>query len=91
MRENIFPNNDKYLKNINNISISFNDKPELSNLSLCYKYVQITNNNKLEKYIIFTTILLLNILFRYTQIHIDGTFKACPKGFYQIIIISQLD
>lgn len=49
MRENIFQNNDKYLKNINETNISFNDKKELSNLSLCYKYVQLNNNIKLDK------------------------------------------
>ena len=30
----------------------------------------------------------MNILFKCTQIHIDGTFKSSPKNFYQIINIA---
>ena len=45
-------------------------------------------NLKLEKYIIFTTIVQMNLIEHCTQLIIDGTFKASPKGFYQIFNIS---
>ena len=44
--------------------------------------MQILNNYikcfRLDKYII-------NLLNKCTQIYIDGTFKACPKSYYQIL------
>ena len=41
----------------------------------------------MEKYIIFTSSMQINLLKKCTQIFIDGTFKICPKTFYQVINI----
>lgn len=49
--------------------------------------ININKNNNLDKYIIFTTRLQINLISKCTQIFIDGTFKTCPKNFYQIINI----
>lgn len=81
MREIIIPNNDKYLKIINNITISFNDKPKLSNLFLCYNYAQLTNNNKLEKQIISTTILLMIFDLDAAKFILMGHLKHVQKAF----------
>ena len=62
----------------------------MENLPICYKYANIINPEKkfcLEKYIIFTSKFQLNIMTKCTQLHIDGTFKSCPCGYYQILII----
>ena len=56
-------------------------------MPMCYSYKTFLNldtKNKLEKYIIITTIFQLNILENCTQLFIDGTFKSCPKSYYQI-------
>ena len=46
------------------------------------------NNNKFEKYILFTSKLQLNMLTKFNQLLIDGTFKSCPRGHYQILNIA---
>ena len=62
----------------------------MQNIPFCYKYVNFINfskDNKMEKYIIFTSSMQINLLKKCTQIFIDGTFKICPKTFYQVINI----
>ena len=69
------------------IKITFENSSNMSNLNLCHKYNQFLNpdkDNKLEKYLIFTTKFQINLLTKCNQILIDGTFKSCPKNFYQI-------
>ena len=61
------------------------------NIPICYKYVNLINpekKNQLAKYIIFTSVFQINLIPKCTQILIDGTFRACPKGYYQIVNIS---
>ena len=63
----------------------------MENLPICYKYTKLINlekNNVLEKYIIFTSSFQIKLLPKCTQIFIDGTFKCCPKEYYQIVNIS---
>ena len=76
------------MKDISSIQISYDNNPDLDKLPMCYKYVNFINpkkNNIMEKYIIFTSKFQINLLTKYKQIMIDGTFKSCPKKFYQII------
>ena len=46
-------------------------------------------NNNLERYIIFSSNILMNLLTKTNQILIDNTFKSCPRGYYQIINIER--
>ena len=91
-REKIYPNDDKYLHDISKILISYdNNIKEVHNIPLCHKYVNIINpikNFKLEKYVIFTTKFQMNMLFKCSQLLIDGTFKSCQRTFLQIIHIA---
>ena len=91
-REEKFPSNDKYLIDISKINITYDEKNiNLINLPFCYRYtsfININDNNKLDKYIIFTTNFQINMLQKSTQILIDGTFKSCPKGYMQILNIA---
>lgn len=84
------PKDTEYLKDISKIKISFENKENLENLSFCYNLVNMTNpeTNKLDKYLIFTSKLQMNLLKKCSQLLIDGTFKSCPRGYYQIINIA---
>ena len=92
LREKTYMTDEKYLLDISRITINFeNENPELKNLILCHKYCNVINPKKkniLEKYIIFTTSMQINMISKCTQILIDGTFKSCPRTFYQILNIS---
>ena len=81
-----------FLKDISKINISLNNNiPDMINIPICYKYVNLINpekKNQLEKYILFNSVFQLNLIPKCTQILIDGTFRACPKGYYQIVNIS---
>lgn len=87
-REENFPNDENFVKNISSIIITLNNNPNLQNLPICYKLCNIINiqkNLKLDKYIIFTSKFQMNILKKGTQVFIDGTFKIYPVGYYQVI------
>ena len=92
IREKTYTNDIKFLEDISKITINFEvQNPDLKNLCLCHKYSSIINpkkNNIQEKYIIFTTKFQINLLAKCTQILIDGTFKSCPRSYYQILNIS---
>ena len=91
IRENKFPSDDIFTKDISKITITFDININMTNLPLCYKYINTINpdkKNKQDKYIIFTTNFQMNLLSKCTQIHIDGTFKSCPRGYYQILNIA---
>ena len=91
IRENRYPPDDIFLKDISNIKITLDNESELKDINMCYKYAKLINprkNNSLEKYIIFSSKFQMNLLKKSKQIHIDGTFKSCPKTFYQILNIT---
>ena len=92
IREDKFPNDSEYLKDISKIKINFeNNNINLEEIPLCFKLVEMINpekNNKLDKYVIFTTKFQLNMIPKCKQLLIDGTFKSCPRGYYQIINIA---
>ena len=90
LREERYPSDDKYLQNISNIKITFDNSANLQNLPFCYKLVNLINqkkNNTFEKYLIFTSKFQINLVTKCEQIFIDGTFKISPVGYYQIINI----
>ena len=89
--EQNFPKDNYFLKDISKIKITFENSLNLENLPFCYKsasFIDPEKSNKCEKYIIFSSCLQMNLLTNTTQILIDGTFKACPPGFYQILNIA---
>ena len=88
--EENFPSDNIYISDISKITITFDKEANMQNLPFCYKYVNFINFtkiNKMENYIIFTSSMQINLLRKCTQIFIDGTFKICPKTFYQVINI----
>ena len=91
IREQNFPNDMEFLKDISKIKITFDNNNELQNIPFCYRMVNMINpekNNNLERYIIFSSKIQMNLLTKTNQILIDGTFKSCPRGYYQIINIA---
>ena len=91
-RENKFSSDDKYLKNISDIVITYDTNvADMINIPMCFCYknfLNIEHKNKLEKFVVITTIFQLNLFNKCTQIFIDGTFKSCPKGYYQVLNIA---
>lgn len=90
LREEKYPSDEIFLKDISKITITFENSSNMIDIPLCYKYNNLINlekNNKLEKYIIFTSKFQVKLIQKCTQIYIDGTFKSCPKNYYQIINI----
>ena len=90
-REEKYPTNEEFLKDISQIVITYEPNPNMENLTIFYKYTNLINlekNNVLEKYIIFTSSFQIKFLPKCTQIFIDGTFKCCQKEYYQIVNIS---
>ena len=59
----------------------------LVNLQFCYNYPNLVNikNKNIRKYLIFTSESQSNLIIKCNEILIDGTFKCCPKTFYQVI------
>ena len=89
VRANNFPNNDKFLENPYKILINLNTKNKNKSEPFCLANISFFNNVKfkIENYLIFSTKFQLRILANSKQIFVDGTFKSCPKSFYQILII----
>ena len=90
IRDSIFPKDDEYLSNINNITITFDDKmPNSKNLPVCLNNTKFFNpiKKRIEQYIIFSSKFQLKFLIDATHIFIDATFKIAPKNFYQILNI----
>jgi hypothetical protein len=89
VRNSIYPKNEEYLNNINNIRITFDEKVINSkNLPFCpinNKFVNISKNNRVEEYIIITSKFHLNFLAKVSYIFVDATFKIAPKNFYQVL------
>lgn len=89
------PDNE-FLLNIANINITFSNTDEsLQILPFCFGYQKFTvkknNNYKEENFILFTTIYQLKKLINIKHIYMDGTFKYCPRNYYQIYNIIGLD
>ena len=86
----IFFKDDKYIMNINNIKITFDDKiPNSKNLPFCLNNTKFFNpqKNRIEQFIIFSSKFQLKILTEATNLFIDATFKVAPKNFYQVLNI----
>ena len=91
IREEKFPNDFEFLKDISKIKIKFEKNIEGKDFPFCFKSVEMINpekNYKLDKYIIFTSNFQINLIPKFIQLLIDGTFKSCLRGFYQIINIA---
>lgn len=54
LREKFFLNDIDFLKDITNITISFGDEPELNELPMCYRYVNLV--------LIFSSKFQINII-----------------------------
>ena len=91
LSEELYPSNEKFLANMRDITISFDNSANLQNLPFCYKFVNLINptkKNSVDKYIIFTSKFQINLITKCTQIFLDGTFKISPIGYFQILNIS---
>ena len=55
--------------------------------SFCIIKSQFVNfkKNKTEKFVIFSLVFQLNMFSEINELFFDGTFKICPKNFYQLV------
>ena len=95
IRNEIYPADEEILKNINHITITYDDKlPNSKNLPFCPVYNKFINHckkNRLESFIIITSFFLLKFLMNISHLFIDATFKIAPKNYYQILNIIGYD
>ena len=95
IRNEIYPADEEILKNINQITITYDDKlPNSKNLPFCPVYNKFINHckkNRLESFIIITSFFLLKFLMNISHLFIDATFKIAPKNYYQILNIIGYD
>ena len=86
IREIDIPKNEEILSNIANIKINFkNSKNQFDEVSFCLsngKFINIRYKNRLEKYIIFSSLYQLKMGLVCNEYFVDGTFKSAPKGYY---------
>lgn len=75
------------MNDITKILIIF-DEGNICNFVIYTNFVNINNKNKLDKNLIFTSECQLNLNIQFNHILINGTFKCCPKTFYQVINIA---
>ena len=91
IRELEIPDNNEILANINNITINFNNNNKSEDeVPFCLskgEFINLRYKNRIEKFVIFTSLLQLKIGAECDDYFIDGTFKACPKGWYQLLNI----
>ena len=87
MKEDI-PKNEEILSNI---KINFKNSDDIDDeVPFCLskgEFINIRYKNRLEKYIIFTSLYQIKMGAERKQYFLDGTFKAAPKGYYQILNI----
>ena len=87
LRDLNYPKDDIYLNDISKIRIDFSSTNiKLKNLNFCYGKVMIINveKNRQECFIVFTSNIQIKQFVECNVIFMDGTFKSCPKGYYQI-------
>ena len=85
-----FSEKDIFLMNINSIKIKLSDNPEISEENFCIAkevFINFNKNNRLEKYIMFSSPFQLNLYTEIDELFIDGTFKVAPKSWYQLLNI----
>ena len=95
-REINYESDKEFLSNIANITISFSEKEiYLQDLPFCFTYQKHIKKIKQklieEKFIVFTTDFQLKKMKNIDHLYMDGTFKYCPKNFYQIFNILGID
>ena len=87
LRDLNYPKDDIYLNDISKIRIDFSSTNiKLKNLNFCYGKVMVINveKNRQECFIVFTSNIQIKQFVECNVIFMDGTFKSCPKGYYQI-------
>ena len=89
LREYKYPKDNEFLTDISKITISLSKSDKnLESLPFCFTDQKIINiyKNKVreERFIIFTTLFQLKKFKEINQVFLDGTYKYCPKNFYQL-------
>ena len=91
VKNDIFEKDEQYVNNINLVTITIDEKlPNAHNIPFCpvfNKFINPSKNNRLEKFIILTTIFHLLFLKNSSNIFKNATFKVDPKNYYQILNI----
>lgn len=89
IREIDLPSNDEILSYISKIRINYdNFERNEEGVPFCLskgEYVNLRYKNRVEKYIIFTSLYQLKIAADCDDFFLDGTFKCAPKGYYQML------
>ena len=89
LREYKYPKDNEFLTDISKITISLSKSDKnLESLPFCFTDQKIINiyKNKVreERFVIFTTLFQLKKFKEINQVFLDGTYKYCPKNFYQL-------
>ena len=90
IREEKFPKDESFINDIVSITINMRENDENFKSNFCLakgEFININKKKKLERYILFSTEFQLNLFTEFTEIFIDGTFKICPKNWYQLLNI----
>ena len=78
------------MNNISNITIKLSDNPEVGEEPFCIAkgdFINYKKNNRVEKYLIFSSVFQPNCFKEVSELFIDGTFKIAPKNWYQLVNI----
>lgn len=89
IRENDFPSNNEIPFDIWKIRLNF-DNFDLYEEGVLFclskgEYINLRYKNRVEKYIIFTSLYQLKIAADCGEFFLDGTFKSARKGYYQML------
>ena len=89
LREAKYPDELYIVNDISKITIDLGKEEKLKNLPFCHIRKAIINyrKNRMETFLVFTTIWQLKMLTKTTYLFIDATFKTAPRGFYQTLNI----
>ena len=82
LREDSYPKDDEFLDNRESIKIDLVISDELKNLNFCPAKINLYNQekNKLERFVIFTTVFQLKMMPKSDELFIDAKFKVAPKN-----------
>ena len=91
IREADIPKDQELLADLSKIKINYDDlNKNEEGVPFCLsksEFINLRYKNRLEKYVIFTSLYQLKMFGECDEYYADGTFKSAPKGWYQLFNI----
>ena len=91
IREADIPKDQELLADLSKIKINYDDlNKNEEGVPFCLsksEFINLRYKNRLEKYVIFTSLYQLKMFGECDEYYADGTFKYAPKGWYQLFNI----